>query len=117
MAARPDPFSAKSTLKTKHGTYTYYALDALKKKNIGHVDRLPFSIKVLLESMLRNLDGFIVTADDVAGLANWNAKAPVKEEVPFMPGRVVLEDVTGVPCVVGLAAMRDPLEALGGGRG
>jgi aconitate hydratase len=64
--------------------------------------------------MLRNLDGFIVTADDVAGLANWNAKAPAKEEIPFMPGRVVLQDFTGVPCVVDLAAMRDAMKALGG---
>lgn len=72
------------------------------------------SIKVLLEAMLRNLDGFVVTADDVSGLANWNAKAPVKEEIPFMPGRVVLQDFTGVPCVVDLAAMRDAMKALGG---
>jgi aconitate hydratase len=107
--ARPDPFSAKSVLETKHGTYTYYSLDALRRANIGHVEKLPYSIKVLLESMLRNLDGFIVTADDVAGLANWNAKAPVKEEIPFMPGRVVLQDFTGVPCVVDLAAMRDAM--------
>jgi aconitate hydratase len=112
--ARPDPFSAKSRLTTKHGTYTYYSLGALKKKNIGHVDRLPYSIKVLLESMLRNLDGFIVTADDVSGMANWNAKSPAKEEIPFMPGRVVLQDFTGVPCVVDLAAMRDAMRNLGG---
>jgi hypothetical protein len=78
------------------------------------VDRLPFSIRVLLESMLRNLDGFIVTADDVSGLANWNAKAPAQEEIPFMPGRVVLQDFTGVPCVVDLAAMRDAMKKLGG---
>jgi len=114
MAARPDPFSARSTLKTAHGAYTYFALDSLKKKGIGHVDRLPYSIKVLLEAMLRNLDGFVVTADDVSGLANWNARAPVKEEIPFMPGRVVLQDFTGVPCVVDLAAMRDAMKKLGG---
>jgi hypothetical protein len=78
------------------------------------VVKLPYSIRVLLESMLRNLDGFVVTADDVSGLANWNAKAPVKEEIPFMPGRVVLQDFTGVPCVVDLAAMRDAMKKLGG---
>ncbi len=111
---RPDPFNARATLTTSSGPVTYYDLNALKRQNIGHVDRLPFSIKVLLEAMLRNLDGFIVTADDVAGLANWNAKAPVKEELPFMPGRVVLQDFTGVPCVVDLAAMRDAMKALGG---
>jgi aconitate hydratase len=112
--ARPDPFSAKSTLKTAHGTYTYFSLDALTKKGIGNVSKLPYSIRVLLESMLRNLDGFVVTADDVSGLANWKAKAPVKEEIPFMPGRVVLQDFTGVPCVVDLAAMRDAMKKLGG---
>jgi aconitate hydratase len=109
---RPDPFQARQSFKTAHGTYTYFSLAALNK--VGKVDRLPYSIKVLLESMLRNLDGFIVTADDVAGLANWNAKAPVKEEIPFMPGRVVLQDFTGVPCVVDLAAMRDAMKRLGG---
>jgi aconitate hydratase len=111
---RPDPFKARAALSTKSGTYTYYDLNALAKQNIGHVARLPYSIRVLLESMLRNLDGFIVTADDVAGLANWNAKAPVKEEIPFMPARVVLQDFTGVPCVVDLAAMRDAMKKLGG---
>ena len=111
---RPDPFNSRATLTTQAGTFTYYDLNALKKQNVGHVDRLPFSIKVLLEAMLRNLDGFVVTADDVSGLANWNAKAPVKEELPFMPGRVVLQDFTGVPCVVDLAAMRDAMKSLGG---
>ena len=111
---RPDPFAARKTLTTAHGSYTYFDLNALAAKGIGKVDRLPYSIKVLLESMLRNLDGFIVTADDVSGLANWNAKAPLKEEIPFMPGRVVLQDFTGVPCVVDLAAMRDAMKALGG---
>src|SRR5215813_4427973 len=102
MARSPksDPFNARGTLNTKSGRqYAYYALDALKRQNIGHVDRLPFSIRVLLEAMLRNLDGFVVTADDVSGLANWNAKKPAQTELPFMPGRVVLQDFTGVPCV------------------
>jgi aconitate hydratase len=108
------PYNARTTLKTPHGTYTYFDLNALKRAGIGHIDKLPFSIKVLLEAMLRNLDGFIVTQDDVAGLANWNAKNPAKEEIPFMPGRVVLQDFTGVPCVVDLAAMRDAMKKLGG---
>jgi aconitate hydratase len=109
-----NPFNSRSTLKTAHGTYTYFSLAALSQAKIGHVDKLPFSIKVLLEAMLRNVDGFIVTQDDVAGLANWKAKAPEKVEIPFMPGRVVLQDFTGVPCVVDLAAMRDAMKALGG---
>src|SRR3954470_10443669 len=111
---RPDPFNARASLKTASGPITYYDLNALKRQGIGHIDRLPFSIKVLLEAALRNLDGFIVTADDVSGLANWNAKKPAVEELPFMPGRVVLQDFTGVPCVVDLAAMRDAMKRLGG---
>ncbi len=114
MSAPKNPFNAKRTLTTKHGTYTYFALDALKAAKVGHVDRLPFSIKVLLESMLRSVDGFVVNADDVTGLAAWNAKKPAPVEIPFMPGRVVLQDFTGVPCVVDLAAMRDAMKSLGG---
>ncbi len=114
MTSRPDPFKARATLEVGGQKYTYYRLGALKDKGIGRVDRLPFSIKVLLESMLRHLDGFVVTSDDVAGLANWNAKSPEKAEIPFMPGRVVLQDFTGVPCVVDLAAMRDAMRTLGG---
>jgi aconitate hydratase len=114
MPARPDPFNARSTLRTSSGEYIWYDLGALKRQGIGRIERLPYSIKVLLEAMLRNLDGFVVTADDVAGLANWNPKAPAQEEIPFMPGRVVLQDFTGVPCVVDLAAMRDALKRLGG---
>ncbi len=114
MPARPDPFNARATLKTKHGAYAYYDLAALKGAGIGRVDRLPYSLKVLLEAMLRNLDGFVVTADDVSGLANWNPKEAAPIELPFMPGRVVLQDFTGVPCVVDLAAMRDAMKTLRG---
>jgi aconitate hydratase len=115
MATRNDPFNARRTLSTPSGRrYTYYALDALARQGIGRVGRLPYSLRVLLEAMLRNLDGFVVTADDVSGLANWNAKRPAEVELPFMPGRVVLQDFTGVPCVVDLAAMRDAMKRLGG---
>ncbi|MFG0275632.1 MAG: aconitate hydratase AcnA [Phycisphaerales bacterium] len=113
MATR-NPFNSRRTLKTSSGEYTYYALDALKAEKIGHVDRLPYSIKVLLEAMLRNVDGFVVTNDDVAGLAAWNAKSPARTELPFMPGRVVLQDFTGVPAVVDLAAMRATMVRMGG---
>ncbi|HLP84305.1 MAG TPA: aconitate hydratase AcnA [Phycisphaerales bacterium] len=109
-----NPFNSRKSLSTKFGTYTYYSLQALVDQKVGHVSKLPYSIKVLLEAMLRNVDGFVVTDDDVVGLANWNAKAPAKEEIPFMPGRVVLQDFTGVPCVVDLAAMRDAMKKLGG---
>ncbi len=111
-SSRPDPFGARKSLSTKFGTYTYFDLASLAK--VGNISKLPYSIKVLLESMLRNLDGFVVTADDVSGLANWNARSPAKEEIPFMPGRVVLQDFTGVPCVVDLAAMRQAMKKLGG---
>jgi aconitate hydratase len=109
-----NPFNSRKTLTTKFGSYSYYSLDALKQQKVGNLDAMPFSIKVLLEAMLRNVDGFIVTDDDVVGLANYNAKNPVKDEIPFMPARVVLQDFTGVPCVVDLAAMRDAMKAMGG---
>jgi aconitate hydratase len=114
MATRPDPFKARKTLKTARGTYTYFELGALVRQKIGHVERLPYSIRVLLEAMLRNIDGFVVNGDDVVGLANWNSRQPSREELPFMPGRVVLQDFTGVPCVVDLAAMRGAMRKLGG---
>jgi aconitate hydratase len=109
-----NPFDSRKVLKTSKGSYTYYDLNVLREQKVGHVDRLPYSIRVLLEAMLRNVDGFVVTNDDVIGLANWNAKKPEAVEVPFMPGRVVLQDFTGVPCVVDLAAMRDAMKRLGG---
>ncbi len=114
MPAESNPFNSRKTLKTSAGEYTYYDLGALVDQKIGHVDRLPYSLRVMLEAMLRNVDGFIVTQDDVAGLANWNAKKVNRVEMPFMPGRVVLQDFTGVPCVVDLAAMRDAMKSLGG---
>ncbi|HEY0009464.1 MAG TPA: aconitate hydratase AcnA, partial [Tepidisphaeraceae bacterium] len=81
---------------------------------IGPLDKLPFSIKVLLESTLRNLDNFVVNEVDVSRLVNWNAKKPENHEVPFKVARVVLQDFTGVPCVVDLAAMRNAMKSAGG---
>jgi aconitate hydratase len=112
--AASNPFNAKRTLQVNGKAYTYFSLGALDEQMGGKVSRLPYSIKVLLESMLRSVDGFVVTNDDVVGLCNWNAKRPAQVELPFMPGRVVLQDFTGVPCVVDLAAMRDAMKALGG---
>ncbi|MEX2027815.1 MAG: aconitate hydratase AcnA, partial [Pirellulaceae bacterium] len=88
--------------------------DRLEKAGLGAIGKLPFSIRVLLESVLRNCDGYIVTENDVQALAAWNASAPAKVEIPFMPARVVLQDFTGVPCVVDLAAMRSAMKRLGG---
>jgi aconitate hydratase len=79
-----------------------------------NLSRLPFSIKVLLEAVLRNVDDFLVKEDDVAALAQWNAQAPAAREVPFKPARVILQDFTGVPAVVDLAAMRAAMKRLGG---
>ncbi len=107
-----DPFGARKTLSTKAGDLAYYDLKSLSK--IGSLDKLPFSIKVLLESCLRNLDNFIVSQDDVTRLVNWNAKSPLNVEVPFKVARVILQDFTGVPCVVDLAAMRDAMKKAGG---
>jgi aconitate hydratase len=87
---------------------------ALQERGLGRIDRLPFSIRVLIEAMLRNLDGFVITNDDVAALATYNPAKVDQVELPFMPGRVVLQDFTGVPCVVDLAAMRDAMKKLGG---
>ncbi len=114
MPDAKNPFNARRTLTAGGEEHVYYALDALAEQGVGHVERLPFSIKVLLEAMLRNVDGFIVTADDVAGLANWEATSPTRTELPFMPGRVVLQDFTGVPAIVDLAAMRSAMVRLGG---
>ncbi len=107
-------FNARATLDTALGQKTIYRLDALKTLGVGHIDRLPYSIKVLLEACLRHLDGFVVTEEAVRALANYNAKAIGETEIPFMPGRVVLQDFTGVPCVVDLAAMRAAMVRMGG---
>lgn len=109
-----DPFEARRTFKTSQGEIGYYSLKKLQEDNIGEIDKLPISIRVLLEAVLRNCDGYVVTENDVRKLAQWNAEEPAPVEVPFMPSRVVLQDFTGVPCVVDLAAMRDGMQAMGG---
>ena len=109
-----DPFAARQVLKTQAGPVTIWRLSALAKAGLGAVDRLPYSLKVLLENLLRHVDGFQVTADDVRRLAAWEAKAPAAVELPFTPARVILQDFTGVPCLVDLAAMRSGLARAGG---
>ena len=91
-----------------------HSLPALEEKGVGPVSKLPVSIRIVLESVLRNCDGKKVRARDVETLANWNAKAPVQEEIPFVVARIVLQDFTGVPLLVDLAAMRSAVKALGG---
>jgi aconitate hydratase len=109
-----DPFRATDILKTPIGDLTVYRLDRLKAQGIGDVDRLPYSIKVLLEAVLRNVDGFAVTEEHVRAVANYDAANPGDGEIPYNPGRVVLQDFTGVPCVVDLAALRAAMHRLGG---
>ena len=107
-------FDARASFDTGSGSASYYRLEALQEQGLGDVSRLPFSIKVLLESLLRNENGYDVTAEDVRLLAGYDADAPAKVEIPFKPARVVLQDFTGVPAVVDLAALRSAMQRIGG---
>ncbi|MBM3965910.1 MAG: aconitate hydratase AcnA [Planctomycetes bacterium] len=109
-----DPFGARDSFKAPQGSLGIYRLDRLEKAGVASVSKLPFSIRILLEAVLRNCDGFQVTQEDVVNLAKWNASKPEELEVPFKPARVVLQDFTGVPAIVDLAAMRDGMKSLGG---
>jgi aconitate hydratase len=111
---RQDAFGARAVLDTGTGHAVIYRLENLEKGGLGSISRLPFSIKVLLESVLRNCDGGLITEQDVAALAGWNAESPAPQEVPFKPARVILQDFTGVPAIVDLAAMRSAMKRLGG---
>jgi aconitate hydratase len=105
-------FGARATLSVGGRDYEIYRLDALQSKY--DVARLPFSLKILLENLLRNEDGETIRAEDVEALATWNAKDEPSKEIAFTPARVVMQDFTGVPAVVDLAAMRDAMSAMGG---
>ena len=89
-----------------------YSLPALEEAGIGPISSLPVSIRIVLESVLRNCDGKKVTEEDIVALANWNAKKPADEEIPFVVARIVLQDFTGVPLLVDLAAMREAVVRL-----
>jgi len=110
---RKSDFDVRATLDTRVGKLQIFSLPALEKMGLTGISRLPFSIRILLESVVRNVDGFAVTEDDVRTVAGWNPKPTVQREIPFIPARVLLQDFTGVPCVVDLAAMRDALGRLG----
>src|SRR3954470_4376300 len=112
-----DPFGAKATLDSKAGQVTICRLAALKQRGIADIDKLPFSVKVLLESALRCNDEFEVTSEDVQRLARWDPKVSDTGEVPFKVARVILQDLTGVPAVVDLAAMRAAMQRAGGNPG
>src|SRR3954465_5928168 len=93
---------------------SFHSLPALEEQGVGPISRLPVSIRIVLESVLRNCDGKKVGRKDVETLANWKAKSPANEEIPFVVARIVLQDFTGVPLVVDLAAMRSAVKELGG---
>ncbi len=109
-----DTFKTKTTLNVDGRTVSYYSLDVLEKAGVGHPSRLPFSLKVLLENLLRREDGRSVRADDIRALASWDPASPTQSNIAMQPARVLLQDFTGVPAVVDLAAMRDAMAALGG---
>jgi aconitate hydratase len=114
--AHPNSFGARATLKVGERSYTYFSLQALAGK--GHdIATLPYSMKVLLENLLRFEDGRSVSAADVEALAGWNPQSTEDTEIAFRPARVLLQDFTGIPCVVDLAAMRDAIAGMGGDPG
>ena len=106
-------FNSRATLRSGNKSYTIFRLPALSARGFN-LARLPFSLKILLENLLRREDGVNVTADDIEFLAKWDAKAEPSREIAYMPARVLMQDFTGVPAVVDLGAMRDAIKALGG---
>src|SRR4030081_1398209 len=111
---QPNSFGSRATLDVAGTSYTIYRLDALSKLSKGNSDKLPFSLKILLENLLRNEDDAFVKTADIEAMANWDVKAKAEKEIAFRTARVLLQDFTGVPAVVDLAAMRDALAKLGG---
>src|SRR5580765_4395567 len=107
-----DSFSTHDSLEVNGERYRFASLAKLGKRS--NLARLPYSMKILLENLLRHEDGLNVTAKEIEAVANWEAKKEPDSEIAFMPARVVLQDFTGVPCVVDLAAMRDAIVRLGG---
>jgi aconitate hydratase len=107
-------FQSRTTLTVQGKDYVYYALPTLEAENVGPISKLPFSIKILLEAVLRQYDQRVITEEHVRHLANWNAAKPQNADVPFKPARILLQDFTGVPAVVDLAALRAAMHELGG---
>ena len=106
-------FNSQQTLRVKDNEYLYYDLNRASEHGVGDISRLPFSLKVLLENLVRNEDGETVTAQDIKHLANWNKNQPKDQEIAFRPARVLMQDFTGVPAVADLAAMRDAVVRAG----
>jgi aconitate hydratase len=114
MSVTPDPFNARATIQSDKGEFTYYRLDAVADHLKLDLQRLPFTVKVMLENVLRNAGNEAFSEDDVRTLAKWEPNLSDAAEFPFLPARVVLQDFTGVPAVVDLAAMRAAMDRLGG---
>lgn len=112
--AQKDQFSLARTLESGGKSYRYYDLNALEQQGLGNISSLPFSIKVLLEAAVRQFDGHAITEEHVKQLAGWAGDIDRNKEIPFIPARIVLQDFTGVPVVVDLAAMRDTVKKAGG---
>jgi aconitate hydratase len=110
---KQDFFNARGTLQTSHGSYTIYRLDKLERDGLTQLSRLPFSIRIMLEAVLRQCNDKEITRQDVRNLAGWKPQA-VRPALPYQPARVVMQDFTGVPAVVDLAAMRAAMARLGG---
>ena len=106
MSKQADPFATRKNLSTESGELTYYDLNELEKQGMGGVSRMPFSIKILLEAVLRQIDGYAVTQEDLQALCRWDEPEAEQREIPFKPARVVMQDFTGVPAIVDLAVMR-----------
>src|SRR4030042_4606266 len=111
---RLDSFNTRETILVGGRPYEIFSLPALGKAGLGRVARLPVSIRVLLENLLRTEDGRKVTRGDIEAVANWDPKAQPDQEIAFTPARVLLQDFTGVPAVVDLAVMRDAMADMGG---
>lgn len=109
-----DYFNARAVLKTSHGDYIFFHLGRLEKEGLTQLERLPFSIRVMLESLLRQCNEREITRQDVINLAGWTAQAAERPTLPYRPARVIMQDLTGVPAVVDLAAMRSAVSRLGG---
>ena len=109
-----DVFKSRSSFETSGKRYHYYRLAALEEAGLGAVSKLPYSIKVLLESVLRQFDGRVITKEHVENLAKWGTSDVKEIDVPFKPSRVILQDFTGVPAVVDLASLRKAMADIGG---
>src|SRR5436189_5098037 len=113
VPASPDTFKCKKTLKVGAKTYEYFSLPDAEKNGLAGISKLPFSLKVLIENLLRHEDGRSVKADDIRAVAEWLKDKTSTREIAYRPARVLMQDFTGVPAVVDLAAMRDAMQAMG----